>query len=268
MHGIVFRITGTKDMNAIPQPKTHQIVDRINALQAASPRFIDPSEISPLSREWRAIRHDIGQLMQADACAAWELMGSWRALAGDVDGAEAAFRNSVALGQTDVNRENWMITRLNLGLFSQAQEIYREIGTPRAQDLAFIARYGFLAGAVGQTTRLIEQARTRGFEWDEAWVLQVKEALSIMSEAEVTDAEIARRLDCAGEVLRRHGWRPVVAPRVLSVEGVFRGLTYRFAIPVSLAQAYEMDRESMLKENELALFNPASLLIEIDGVCA
>ncbi|KND56656.1 hypothetical protein BPUN_0227 [Candidatus Paraburkholderia kirkii] len=102
-------------MNAIPQPNTHRIVDRINALQAAPPRFIDASEISPLSREWRAIRHEIDRLMHADACAAWELRGSWHGL-NDVEGAEAAFRNSSALGQSNVSRENWMITRLNLGV--------------------------------------------------------------------------------------------------------------------------------------------------------
>lgn len=255
-------------MNAIPQPKTHDIVDRINALQAASPRFIDPSEISPLSREWRAIRHDIDQLMHVDACAAWELTGSWRGLAGDAEGAEAAFRNSMALGQSDVGRENWMITRQNLGMFSAAQAIYRELGVPLTQDLAIIARYGFLAGAVGQTAKLIEAARASGFEWDAEFTRQVMEAHSIMREAEVTDDEIARRLDCAGEVLRRHGWRPIVVPRVLSVEGVFRGVSFRFAVPVSLQKACDMDHELIREESKLSLFKPVSLLIEIDGVCA
>jgi hypothetical protein len=195
-------------------------------------------------------------------------MGSWRGLAGDADGAESAFRNSMALGQSDVGRENWMITRRNLGLFSAAQAIYRELCVPRAQDLAIIARHGFLAGAVGQTAKLIEAARATGFEWDAEFAQQVMEAHSIMREAEVTDDEIAQRLDCAGEVLRRHGWRPIVVLRVLSVEGIFRGVSFRFAVPVSLQKACDLDHELIREESKLALFNPVSLLIEIDVACA
>lgn len=252
-------------MNAIPQPKTHQIIDRINALQDASHRFIDPSEISPLSREWRAIRHDIDQLMHVDACAAWEMTGSWRALAGDVEGAEAAFRNSMALGQTDVGRENWMITRLNLGLFSGAQALYRAMGVARSQDLAIIARYGFIAGAVGHTAALIEAAQAAGFEWDEAWSEQVMTARRVMNEVQVTDEEIAKRLDCAGEVLRRHRLRPMVEPLVLYMEGVCRIVSYKLVAPISFEHALQMNHAVMLEQDKLKYFNTAALGVYVEG---
>jgi hypothetical protein len=252
-------------MNAIPQPKTHQIVDRINALQAASPRFIDASGITPLSREWRGIRRDIDQLMQVDACAAWELMGSWRALAGDVEGAEAAFRNSMALGQSDVGRENWMITRLNLGMFSGAQEIYRELGMPRTQDLAIIARYGFIAGAVGWTARLIEDARGMGFEWEEGWAREVMLARGIIDEVRVTDDEISQRLDCAGVVLRRNGLRPLVDVEVSLIDGVHRGVTYKLVIPLAWEHAHEMDRQLLAEDDKLDFFTTAALGVYFDG---
>lgn len=255
-------------MNAIPQPKTHQIVDRINALQGASPRFIDTSQVTPLSREWRAIKHDIDQLMRVDACAAWELTGSWRALAGDVEGAEAAFRNSVALGETDVNRENWMITRLNLGLFSAAQALYREFGVTRNRDMGIIARYGFLAGAIGRTAEVIEDGRANRFAWDDHWAEQVMTARRIMTETNVSDEQIAQRLDCAGEVLRRHGFRPVIMPSVLYVESVWRSVTYNFVAPVPWKEALEMDNEVMLLEEELDFVKEISFGTVIEGVHA
>lgn len=252
-------------MNAIPQPKTHQIIDRINALQDASPRFIDPAEISPLSREWRAIRHDIDQLMRVDACAAWEMTGSWRALVGDVEGAEAAFRNSMALGQTDVGRENWMITRLNLGLFSGAQALYRAMGVARSQDLAIIARYGFLAGAVGHTAALIEAARAAGFVWDAEWSEQVLTARRVMIETDVTDEQAARMLDCAGVVLRRHGFRPVVAPRARYIEDVFRCVIYELTVPLPWQQAHDMNCEVTVEEENLDFPMPFAFSVGING---
>ncbi|SAK52949.1 hypothetical protein AWB78_01276 [Caballeronia calidae] len=252
-------------MNAIPQPKTHQIVDRINALQAASPRFIDPSEISPRSREWRAIRHDIDQLMRVDACAAWELTGSWRGLAGDVEGAEAAFRNSVALGLTDVGRENWMIMRLNLGLFSEAQALYRALGTPSKRDLVAIARYGFLAGAIGRTAELIEETRAAGFAWNDEWAEQVMTARRIMVETDVTDQQAGRLLDCAGTVLRRHGFRPVVVPRVLYVEDICRSVNYSLRIPLPWQQAHDMKHEVIREEGRQGALAAFAFYVTING---
>ncbi|SAK49394.1 hypothetical protein AWB75_01255 [Caballeronia catudaia] len=252
-------------MNALPQPKTHQIVDRINALQAASPRFIDTSEITPLSREWSAIRHDIDQLMRVDACAAWELTGSWRALTGDVEGAEAAFTNSVALGHTGVNRENWMITRLNLGLFSGAQGLFRELCVARNRNLAEIARCGFLAGAIGRTAELIEGARNTGVELDDAWSEQVMEARSIMTDANVTDEDIGNRLDCGGVVLRRHGYQAVIVPHVLSVEGVCRTVSYRLLVPLPFEPAHNMTYEMIPEEEKLERFDLNALAVWIEG---
>jgi hypothetical protein len=252
-------------MNAIPQPKTHQIVDRINALQAASPRFIDTSDVTPLSREWRAIRQDIDQLMRVDACAAWELTGSWRALAGDVEGAEAAFRNSVALGQTGVNRENWMITRLNLGLFSKAQALFRDLCSTPNPNIAAIARYGFLAGAIGRTAALIDDMREMRIDLDAAWCAEVMEAHSILSDANVSDEQIASRLDCGGTVLRRHGYRAVVVPQVISVEGVWRVVRFRLMVPLAFEPAHAMDHEVIWEEDKLGRVEPIAFAVFIKG---
>ncbi|MDR5818054.1 hypothetical protein QCE62_31025 [Caballeronia sp. LZ033] len=254
-------------MNALPQPKTHQLVDRINALRAASPRFIDPAEITPLSREWRAIGHDIRQLLQADARAAWELTGSWRALAGDVEGAEGAFRNAVALGLSDVGRENWMITRLGLGMFSAAQALYRELCGARTRNLAVIAPYGFLAGAVGCTAELIREARMRGGEWDEEWAEQVSAAASILTDAGVTDDEIAQRLDCTGIVLRQHRLCPDVNPLVIDLEGICRCVSFRLSVPTSWDLTKKMNEALLREEGRLMFFNTAALGVYFDGAC-
>ncbi|KND56655.1 hypothetical protein BPUN_0226 [Candidatus Paraburkholderia kirkii] len=108
-------------------------------------------------------------------------------------------------------------------MFSAAHEIYRELTEPRTADLTAIARYGVLAGAIGRTARLIERARAAVVEWDDETTRRVMEADSILIAAHFPDEQIARHLDTAGAVLRRHRLRASVVPHVSSGEGVFSG---------------------------------------------
>jgi len=147
-------------MKAITQPKTAQIFDRINALQATTSHYFNSSQLTPLVCEWREIKSEIDSLMKVDACAAWEAAGAWKGLAGDVAGTEIAFANSVRLGNSGSNRENWMINRLNLGRFSVAQTLYAAIGNPETGYFTLLLEAGSIRRA-----RLRKQPRSsRGLE--------------------------------------------------------------------------------------------------------
>ena len=160
-------------MKAIPQPKTARIFDRINALQATTSHYFNSAQLTPLVREWRATKTEIDSIMKVDACVAWEAAGAWKGLAGDVAGAETAFANSVRLGNSGSNRENWMINRLNLGLFSGAQSLYPATGHPETGYFTLLLEVGYKAGAIGQTASFIERAREMSIKWDENQVQEV-----------------------------------------------------------------------------------------------
>jgi hypothetical protein len=213
-------------MKAVPQPKTTTIVERINALQAASPYYINTSEVTPLVREWRAIGREIEPLFKVDACAAWEMKGAWQSLAGDQAGTEAAFKNSVALGNSGSNRENWLVNRVNLGMFSAAHPLYAGLGSTEDGHFSLLLTDGYIAGAAGQAACFIGKAKKMRIELDEARAGEVTQADEILRDAGLSDQHIARQLDAAGTVLRRRQIRPQILPRVTAAEGFFRGVTY------------------------------------------
>jgi hypothetical protein len=174
-------------MKAIPQPKTTDIVERINVLQAASPYYINSSDVTPLVREWRAIGREIEPLFKVDAYAAWEMKGAWQSLAGDHAGTEAAFKNSVALSNSGSNHENWLVNRLNLGRFSAAHPLYAGLGSPEDGHFSLPLTDGYITGAVGQAACFIGKAKKMHIERDEAQVCGVTRADEILRDAGISD---------------------------------------------------------------------------------
>lgn len=230
-------------MRALPHPKTNAIIERINALQAASPYFIDSEKISDMTREFRLIKRDIDDLFNADARSAWEATGAWKALIGDWDGVRDAFRASLTLGDSGTNRMNWVINCLSLGMFSAARSAYADAGKPETGYFGRLYGFGVRAGAIEQTVRFAERAREMNILWDESEMQEVAEANVILREAGVSDEEVSRHLDVAGVVLRRHRLRADIHPRVINAEGFFRGVTFAFPVPVSVSEVFEMNME-------------------------
>ncbi|QIE23350.1 hypothetical protein SBC1_12290 [Caballeronia sp. SBC1] len=160
-------------MKAIAQPKTAQILDRINALQATTSHYFNSSQLTPLVREWREIRNEIDSLMKVDACAAWETAGAWKSLAGDVAGTEAAFANSVRLGNSGSNRENWMRNRLNLACFLLPRAFTRLLDIQQQVTSHCCSRTATKPAQLGKQPRL-----SRGLEKCASNGMRIKSAKS------------------------------------------------------------------------------------------
>lgn len=240
-------------MKAIALSDAASLVARINAIRAASPYYLDPVSISPLTTELRAVKRDIDRLFQIDACVAWELTGTCSQLTGDRDDMERAFANSVALGDSGTNRLNWMVNRLNLGMFSAAQELYSAIGSPENGRFGYVLLDGFKTGAITQAARFAERAREMHIPWDEISTEDLTQAHAMLQEAGVTDDQIASQLDVAGEVLHRHRIRPKVVPKVSNAPGIFEGVTFALIVPVSTEEAFDMNAELAVQENETGI---------------
>ncbi|SAL22392.1 hypothetical protein [Caballeronia humi] len=212
-----------------------------------------PSTVTPLVREWRAIKREIDALMTVDACSAWELAGAWKGLTGDFDGTEEAFRNSVALGNTGTNEVNWMINRLNLGKFQAGQDIYARVGAPELGQFTLALREGFAAGAIAQAARFIARAEEMQIEWDMEEADDLLQAHAILLDAGIPDEQIASQLDVAGTVLRRLRIRPIIVPLATSADGLFHGVTYSLTVPVPALEAFEMNVELAEAENQAGI---------------
>jgi hypothetical protein len=240
-------------MKAIAQQKNGQLFEEINALQAASRHYLDSTSINPLVRRWRALKHEIDALMKVDACSAWELAGAWKGLSGDLAATEEAFANSAKLGNSGTNRINWMVNRLNLGLFSGAQALYAEVGTAEDGYFTQLLEEGCCSGAIQQAVRFIERAGEMHIKGNADLTTEIIKANAILQVAGLSDACIAQHLDVAGLVLRRHRIRPDGTLRVTSAPGYFNGVTYAFKVPVPAESAFDMNIELAEEEDRAGI---------------
>jgi hypothetical protein len=255
-------------VKAIAELKTAQIFDRINALQATTSHYFNSAQLTPLVREWWATKTEIDSIMKIDACAAWEAAGAWKGLAGDVAGTETAFANSVRLGNSGSNRENWMMNRLNLGLFSAAQSLYTVTGHPETGYFTLLLEVGYQSGAIGQAASFIERAREMSIKWDENQVQEVMAANAILRHAGVSDQQIGRQLDVAGAVLRRYQIRPNASVLVTSAADVFSGVTYSLAVPVGAEKAFDMNVELAREEDKAGINKNVAFDVVFEAVAS
>jgi hypothetical protein len=241
-------------MQAKAQPKTFDLIERMNALQRAEPRYIDTDSLGASSREWRLLRRDVQPLFKVDACSAWELTGMYLALGGDREGMERAFERSFAIGISSTNQSNHMINRLNLGLFSQAQQAFAVAGAAEGGSFSKMVVDGLATGAVNMVAGFAERAREMKIEWDDGGLSDaLKAAVAILQRAGVDDAQIGRQLDIAGNILHNHRVRPEVTPLITAAPGDFEGVTYRLTVPVTPNEAFEMNVELAMAEDEAGL---------------
>lgn len=241
-------------MKAIAQKTTKDLVAKVNALQEASPKYIDPSSLTQESREWRLMKRDIDALFRVDARDAWEVTGMWHALSADAEGMENAFANSIALGHSETNCLNLMVNRLNLANFSGAQEQYGAVGAPEANMFSTMVIDGFKAGAFQTVAAFIGRLPSMGIDWQDAGLKSdALDAAEILQKAGISDADVAKHLDIAGGVLKGHGIRPKGGPRVTVAPGFFEAVTFQFEVPVSAKEAFEMNVELAIAEDEAGI---------------
>jgi hypothetical protein len=234
-------------MNATPQVSTHEAENRLATAEQKSSH----ARTSP-AREWREVEQDIARLFDDDARGSWIADGSWRPLAHAVDVAETneAHRNAPIDGE----------------LFSCAHAWFAQAGAPQSDTFAAMVSCGFLIGAIERTGTLIEHGRAQGFACDESIAQQILDARAILREAAFPDARIARQLDAAAKVLRRHGLRPAIEPRVMCGEGARREVTYLLKVPVAPERADDLNFELVLEEIEADIVLEHAFDTRFDGI--
>ena len=237
-------------MNALPVAKTAEIISRINALHAPSLQYLNLEVISPEAREFWQLSREIELLLKVDACAGWEAHGALKALTGDCDAVKAAFQASFALGNSGSNRINWIVSCVNMGMFYSAFDACVNLSVEDTGFLAGAQRAALKCGALAESCKFAERAMVTRSEWDKDAAETVTAAIEILRDAGISDEQVARQLDLAGNVLRRHALRPLVIPRVTSAEGFFRGVTYALPVPVSSEEAFDMNAELAVEEAE------------------
>ncbi len=104
--------------------------------------------------------------------------------------------------------------------------------------------------------------------WNEGDRETVMNAHKILAQAGITDERIARHLDVAGTVLRRHHIRNQAHPRVTVADGLFNGVTYVFSVPVSANEAFDLNMELAAEEYAAGIEKDVAFDVVFEGTPA
>lgn len=229
-------------MTVAPEPKTNELIVRLNAL-SADPRIIDPAGSDARAQEWRNVLDALEPLYKVDAREAWAVYGGLHSAAGDRDQMERGFKNSVKLGWQWHVAHNWMNNRVRLGMLSAAQELYVDCGLPTAGHFTEMLGFGYQAGCIQIAAEFSRKANAMHIPMDERAYAELSAAADLLKGVGVTDEDVGKHLDIAGEICLKHGFATRVHVHITHSESFFSGVTFAVAVPVSPQEAFDMNIE-------------------------
>ncbi|WP_320533639.1 hypothetical protein [Robbsia andropogonis] len=226
----------------LPQLKTNSLIDRINGLSGGT-RFIDPEGGDILATQWHSIHDDLVPLFKVAAREAWAVRGALYGLSGNRDEMERSFHASDKLGFDLFTQLNWLHNRARLGMFSKAQDLYLMHCSPEKGQYTTMAGYGFATGSVHTSVVFAGRAIAMGLIKQEAAHDELQNASELLKSRGISEGEVARHLDIAGNICHKHGYVSNVAMHVTLAGEFFSGVTYALQIPASTSEAFELNME-------------------------
>ena len=211
-------------------------------------KLIEPGNryFTPDSREIRELLARADKLQKANAFDAFIARSSLYTMCGDRENALAQIKKAEALGFNRHAVAARCIALANLGYFSEAQEFYSSAADPTG---GFFGKYGRMAvncGALAAYERMLRVAEKMQLEVDTVLTRKILDALEIFAQVGITDADLGRYLDVAGEIMREQrlfyvGTSPEFFVWTKDEADQFVHFTYR--VPVEAGTAERLDTE-------------------------
>ncbi|EON10624.1 hypothetical protein [Pandoraea sp. SD6-2] len=227
-------------MIAKPQTTSEDITARINRYAEIGGSYVSSTDIA-----WRAVKRDIDALIKVDPEMGWSLYGSWNSKSGNLEEAERGFRAALQLGNSIAVVGNWVVHKQNSGLFRDALDISREYGEPTLGNFVSMFPKILRSGGIHTAVDYLEQAKRMNIDLGNLDTSDAELADDLLKRAGLTDEEISRHLDLAGEILRKHKqlWVGEDICRVRDIDGVYSGVTFTFPLKLSPMEVFECNCE-------------------------
>jgi hypothetical protein len=232
-------------MGIQPQTTENEIIRAANVLQESSPYYLSSSDIT-----WRRLSRQAENLLNSEPAAGWGVLGSLYAIVGNHARMDEAFANSVRVERNRTSIKNWIGNRLNLGFFLSAQELFAAEADPKYGRFSYLFDVGVRACAFQRVTEYFTNAQKMAIDLRMIDPSGAKAMAKLMEQAGLTDADVARHLDVAGEVLRTHRIFAAPAQHLRYMPGVFNGITIVLDVPVGQSEAFDMNIELAQAEEE------------------
>ncbi|PWK38988.1 hypothetical protein [Cupriavidus plantarum] len=228
-------------MKALPLTKANEILAATNQLSQAGGAFVGTDTL-----EWRKLKREAEKIVHADPSVGWSVYAAVMTLAGDIEETNRALRAALPFAIADPSIiEDYMVSKIALGFFSDALELGKERSSPEYGRFTQRCSELIVAGGFRTVAAHLLRAAEIGLDVRGLDVGHVPIAARLMAEAGLDDEDVAKHLDLAGEVLRnrRLKWSGHPCLCVHGVDGLFKAVTYVLSVRQSRDEVFEMNCE-------------------------
>jgi tetratricopeptide (TPR) repeat protein len=181
-------------------PNSEQVFQEIGAVLRRTTRYLSPDD-------WdiRRLNKLAEQLVNADEVESYNALATLWQLTGLRNKALAYMDKAIRYSSNPGFHVSGMIAILsNLGFFSEALGHFKAWAAPEKGNMTNLWRRGYLCGAFRTMSSYLPKARKMGFDLGGLDIDTATRAANVMGKVGVTDEDVARVLDAAGNVLRAH----------------------------------------------------------------
>lgn len=228
-------------MKALPLTKANEILELTNKLAEAGGSFIGTDTL-----QWRTLKREAEKIIQVDPCVGWSVYAAVMTLAGEVEETNRALSAALPFAGADPSIiEDYMVSKMALGFFSNALELGKQRSGPEYGRFTQRCSELIVAGGFQLVAAHLARAAEIGLDVSALDVAHIPIAASLLAEAGLEDADVARHLDLAGGILRRRRLMWVGHPSlsVHSADGLLKAATYVFQVRLSNDEIFEMNCE-------------------------
>jgi hypothetical protein len=186
--------------NGAPLPNTEQVFQEISVLLRRATGYVSPDD-------WdiRRVNKLAEQLVHANEVEGYNALATLWQLTGDRDKALAYIDKAIRYSSNPGFHVSGRVAILtNLGYFSEALSNFKGWAAPEKGNMTNTWRRGYLCGAFRTMNSYLPKARKMGFDLGGLDIDTATRAANVMEKGGVTDEEVAKVLDVAGDVLRTH----------------------------------------------------------------
>lgn len=236
-------------MKIVPQTRSGEVTDQLNNILGRGV-YADAQAF-----EMRLLKRECERIRNVDAGVGWGLFGSYYTLLGDIDEAERSFKASLKLNKNPVACGNYYATLGNLGYFTRAHQYFLEVGKPELGMLSVLNAYAEGMGSFQAAVAYNKDAEAMGMVPQRGLNGASVKAAAILAKAGVTDEQVARHMDAAGEVLRRRKlfYHEDILVNVADIDGVFVGVTCVLGVNRAPKEVFELNVELARAEREMGV---------------
>jgi hypothetical protein len=227
------------------QTIANALVEEVSRLNGTTPFFIGLDNM-----EWRRLVREAGKLRAADAHAGWALLGMLHAMVGDVEQMDQAYQNSLDLRIDQTTIANWTANLINLGYFSRAQDLFSQHGHPNKGMFSYLYELGVMSFAYQTAADYMALAKGMNMKLEAVETPMATTISDFLRAQEISDSQVARHFDVAGEILRKRGIVFTYETNITRMEGLHYGITIAVDVPVTQSEAFDMNIELAMAEDE------------------